>query len=88
MPMPRATNVPHCWIADRHEALLKFSKDFGFHLVGLHDVSFADGKRFVPSVVVEKGVTAVITYDHQIAVAIVGTRDRAGERTSTARRPG
>ncbi|WP_165072447.1 LacI family DNA-binding transcriptional regulator [Paludisphaera rhizosphaerae] len=68
----RSNSLPHYSIAERHETLLACSKELGVDLVGLHDAPFADAKEFIVSTVVDQGATAVITYDHQIAVAIVG----------------
>ena len=41
-------------------------------LVTGHDVPFADGVEFLSDGVIGEGATAVIAYDHEIAVMLVG----------------
>ena len=47
-------------------------KAIALRLVSGHDVPFASAKDFLQHGVIDEGATAVITYDHQMAVMLVG----------------
>ena len=52
----------------------------GLHLVEGHDVPFSSAADFLRGSVKERGATAVITYDHHIAVMLVGAAYNLGLR--------
>ena len=49
-------------------------------LVAGHEVPFTDGVEFLRDGVIGRGATAVIAYDHEIAVMLVGTAAALGLR--------
>jgi LacI family transcriptional regulator len=62
----------HYSVIERYETLLAGAKKRGMSLVEGHDESPSSVVEFLKSSIVENGATAVITYDHQMAVKIVG----------------
>ena len=68
----RATYFSHYSVTQRYETLLSGSRERNMKLVPGHDVPFSSSGDFLQSSVVDAGATAVITYDHQIAVTLVG----------------
>ncbi|WP_165225983.1 LacI family DNA-binding transcriptional regulator [Aquisphaera insulae] len=76
----RATHLAHYSIRERHETLIEVAQDRGIDLVADHDVPFADGTDFLRRAVNEAKATAVIAYDHQIAVTLVGAAAALGLR--------
>jgi LacI family transcriptional regulator len=68
----RATYLSHYSIAERHDTLTGVAREFGMEVVAGHDTPFVDGAGFLREAVIGRRVTAVITYDHQIAVTLVG----------------
>jgi LacI family transcriptional regulator len=66
-----ATHLAHYSIAERHETLQDAARELGIDLVPGHDVSFADGVEFLRDRVIGRHATAVIAYDHRIAVMLV-----------------
>ncbi|QEH37664.1 HTH-type transcriptional repressor CytR [Aquisphaera giovannonii] len=74
----RATHLAHYSISERHESLVDASRECRIELAGDHDVPFADGADFLRRAVIEAAATAVIAYDHQIAVTLVGAAAALG----------
>ncbi|HUO08392.1 MAG TPA: LacI family DNA-binding transcriptional regulator [Phycisphaerae bacterium] len=69
----RATYLTHYSVAERHETLLETIREFGMELIQGHDVPFCSGTDFLRGAVKMGKATAVITYDHPIAVTILGS---------------
>jgi LacI family transcriptional regulator len=74
----RATYLAHYSIAERHGTLTDVVRELGLGIVDGHDTPFADGTAFLHEAVNGRHATAVITYDHQIAVTLVGTATGLG----------
>jgi DNA-binding LacI/PurR family transcriptional regulator len=74
----RATYLAHDSIAVRRDTLVSVSDELVLVLFGPHDTPFADGFGFLGDAVVGERATAVITYDHVIAVTLVGTASELG----------
>src|SRR5215211_3891039 len=68
----RATYFSHYSVTERYETLLTGVRKRGMQLVEGHDTPFSSPADFLQDVVTEERATAIITYDHQIAVALVG----------------
>ena len=68
----QATHLAHYSISERHETVANAARELGMKLVTGHDVPFADGVEFLSDGVIGQGATAVIAYDHEIAVMLVG----------------
>jgi LacI family transcriptional regulator len=68
----QATHLVHYSIAERHETLVSAAGELGMELVPGHDQPFADGVRFLRDCVIDRRATALIAYDHEIAVMLVG----------------
>jgi DNA-binding LacI/PurR family transcriptional regulator len=68
----RATYLAHYSIAERHDTLASTARELGMELVGGHKSPFADGIEFLRDGVIGRRATAVITYDHRIAVLLYG----------------
>ena len=64
--------MAHYSVAERHETLVGAARKHKMTLAGGHDVPFSSAEEFLRERVVEAGATAVVTYDHRIAVALVG----------------
>jgi DNA-binding LacI/PurR family transcriptional regulator len=69
---PRATYLPHYSVAERSETLVGAARKHKMTLAAGHDVPFSSAEEFLRESVVGAGATAVLTYDHRIAVALVG----------------
>lgn len=76
----RATYISHYSVTDRYETLLARVKDLGLSLAPGHDTPFASATDFLRSAVQIGKATAVITYDHHIAVMLVGAAHQLGLR--------
>jgi LacI family transcriptional regulator len=72
--------LAHYSVGERHDALLAQAKAVGATVVEGHDAPFESSPQFLKQCVVQGGATAVITYDHTIAVSIVGSAARMGLR--------
>ncbi len=70
----------HYSVAERHETLVASAKDRNLELVKGHDAPFAVGIDFLKHAVIDYKATAVITYDHNIAVNLVGAAYKMGLR--------
>jgi LacI family transcriptional regulator len=74
----RATYFSHYSVNERYETLLVGARKHGLELVRGHDSPFLAANDFLREAVVQQGATAVITYDHHIAVALVGAAPKLG----------
>lgn len=68
----RSTYLRHYSVADRHEALLESTRAAGMTLAPGHDAAFGAPADFLRDAVIGAGATAILTYDHRIAVMLVG----------------
>jgi LacI family transcriptional regulator len=68
----RASYFNHYSVSDRYATMLQGCQERGMKLVEGHEVPFSSASDFLRSVVMENGATAIITYDHDIAIALVG----------------
>jgi LacI family transcriptional regulator len=68
----RATYLTHYSVTERYETLMEVAREFDIELARGHDVPFCSASEFLRDSVVSEKSTAVITYDHHIAVMIVG----------------
>jgi LacI family transcriptional regulator len=68
----RATYLSHYSVTERYEALLSHSSELKMELARGHDAPFCSAYDFLRDTVVLDKATAIITYDHHIAVAILG----------------
>ena len=62
----------HYSVIERYETLLSGTKNRGMTLVEGHDQSPSSAGEFLEMSVVDNGATAVISYDHHMAVKLVG----------------
>jgi DNA-binding LacI/PurR family transcriptional regulator len=76
----RATYFSHYSVTERYETLLESVRGDGLMLVQGHDTPFTSASDFLKDAVVRGGATAVITYDHHIAVTLVGASHALGLR--------
>jgi DNA-binding LacI/PurR family transcriptional regulator len=74
----RATYFSHYSVTERYETLLTGVRTRGIHLVPGHDVPLSSAQEFLQQAVIEGQATAVITYDHHIAVMLVGAAHGLG----------
>ena len=74
----RGVYLQHYSVPERHASLLAAAVSGRIELMPGHDVPFASGVEFLDANVVRGGATAVITYDHQIAVTLVGAAGALG----------
>jgi LacI family transcriptional regulator len=68
----RATYLTHYSVAERYETVVEAARKHRMALAAGHDVPFSSAEEFLRESVVKAGATAVVTYDHRIAVALVG----------------
>jgi LacI family transcriptional regulator len=76
----RATYFSHYSVTERYETLLESVRGEGLTLVEGHDTPFTSASDFLQDAVVRGGATALITYDHHIAVTLVGASHALGLR--------
>jgi len=74
----RATYFNHYSVTERYETLLAGVKKRGLELVEGHDQPFSSASDFLENSIRKNHATAVITYDHHIAVTIVGAASASG----------
>jgi LacI family transcriptional regulator len=74
----RATYFSHYSVTDRYETLLTGARKRGAHLVEGHENPFSSATEFLDEAIIKGRATAVVTYDHHIAVAIVGAAAEKG----------
>lgn len=70
----------HYSVTERYETLIEGVRRNGQFLVDGHDVPFSSASDFLETTVRRGGATAIITYDHRIAVSIMGAAHAAGLR--------
>ena len=75
----RRTYLPHYSVAMRHDGLLAGARERGMTLVARDDAAPGDTTAFLRRAVAN-GATACITYDHHLAVTIVGAAAELGIR--------
>src|SRR3954468_24015373 len=80
----RATYFNHYSVTERYETLLAGVKKRGLELVEGHDMPFSSATDFLQSAVKDGRATGVITYDHHIAVTLVGAAPALGLRLPRA----
>src|SRR5688572_31272034 len=68
----RATYLAHYSVAERYETLVEVARKREMELARGHDMPFSSAAEFLRETVVGDKATAVITYDHHIAVMLVG----------------
>lgn len=76
----RATYFSHYSVTERYETLLETARRDKLDLVDGHDTPFSSASEFLQDAVVQCKATAVITYDHHIAVTLVGAASALGLR--------
>jgi LacI family transcriptional regulator len=76
----RATYFSHYSVTERYETLLEGVRRDGLELAEGHDTPFSSATDFLKDAVIDGGATAVITYDHHIAVTLVGAAHRLALR--------
>jgi DNA-binding LacI/PurR family transcriptional regulator len=76
----RATYLRHYSVAERHTTVTKAARDLGLELTQGHDLPFTAPSEFLRHAVTEEKATAIISYDHQIAVTLVGAANALGLR--------
>jgi LacI family transcriptional regulator len=76
----RATYFSHYSVTERYETLLAGVRKRGLTLVEGHDTPFSSAAEFLQQAVIDGRATAVITYDHHIAVMLVGAAHGLGLR--------
>ena len=75
-----ATYFTHYSVTERYETLLAGMRQHDLTPVEGHDTPFSSATDFLRSAVQDRGATAVITYDHHIAVMLVGAASSMGLR--------
>ena len=68
----RGIYFSHYSVGERYETLLGHARTRGLHVVDGHDTPFSDADEFLDSAVTRGHATAVVTYDHRIAVELLG----------------
>jgi LacI family transcriptional regulator len=74
----RATYLAHYSVAERYETLVDSARKHGMELARGHDMPFSQAIEFLQESVIADRATAVITYDHHIAVMLVGAAHSLG----------
>jgi DNA-binding LacI/PurR family transcriptional regulator len=70
----------HYSVSERYETLQKVARECNLELVSGHDTQFSSATIFLNEAVIDGGATGVISYDHQIATALVGASYELGLR--------
>jgi LacI family transcriptional regulator len=73
-----AQYLPHYSIGERMETLVEETRRRGAELVGGFDAPFGPPREFLERSVLRDGATAVVTYDHTIAVVLIGAAAKLG----------
>lgn len=76
----RAIYMSHYSVTDRYETLVAGVRARNLQLVDGHDMPFSSPHDFLKDAVQRQRATAVITYDHHIAVMLVGAAYTMGLR--------
>jgi LacI family transcriptional regulator len=67
-----SNTAAHYSVRERHETLLSAAKKKAIHVVSGHDAPFNSAEQFIRTTILEEHATAIITYDHRLAVTILG----------------
>ncbi|MDW8262351.1 MAG: LacI family DNA-binding transcriptional regulator [Phycisphaerales bacterium] len=70
----------HHSIPERYETLAAVARELGLELAPGHEVPFSSAGEFLETAVRRGGATAVIAYDHRIAVSLLGAAYASGLR--------
>jgi LacI family transcriptional regulator len=76
----QATYFDHYSVTDRYETLLAGVRKHSLHFVEGHETPFPSAGDFLQHAIIDGRATAVITYDHHIAVMILGAAQKLGLR--------
>ena len=76
----RGTYFSHYSVTERYDTLLAGAQKRGLTLVAGHEQPFSSPEEFLNDSIKAGGATAVITYDHHIAVVLVGAAYAMGLR--------
>jgi len=76
----RAPHASHYSVAERYETLLSGARARGMELARGHEAPMGSAINFLEASVTESGATAVITYDHQLAIMLIGAAHELGLR--------
>lgn len=68
----RATYLTHYSVPERYETLLELIQQRGMELAPGHDVPFYSAAEFLRDVIINGKATAILSYDHRIAVTLMG----------------
>jgi LacI family transcriptional regulator len=68
----RATYLAHYSVAERYDTLMSLAKSKHFKVVAGHDTPYTSPAMFLKQAVVEAKATAILAYDHRIAVELLG----------------
>lgn len=68
----RAIYFDHYSMPERHETLMRATQALHIKVVPGHDTPFSSAAAFLIQAVVEEKATAVLCYDHRIAIEVVG----------------
>lgn len=71
----RAIYLTHYSVSERHNILMKTTEELKMTVVRGHDQPFLSAQAFLQASVINEKATAVITYDHHIAVMIIGAAE-------------
>jgi LacI family transcriptional regulator len=75
-----ANYTSHYSISERYETLLAAARQGSIVLANGHDTQFSSATEFLRSAVLAERATAIITYDHRIAIMLVGAAAGMGLR--------
>jgi LacI family transcriptional regulator len=70
----------HYSLAERHNTVLRWAQEHGMQVAAGHDARYQTADNFLASAVIRQGATAVLCYDHQIALQVLGAASRMGLR--------
>jgi len=76
----RSGYFPHYSNTERHDTIVSFCKAHRIRLADGHDDFFTTADAFIKRAILDGGATAVIAYDHHIAIEILGAAQRLGLR--------
>jgi LacI family transcriptional regulator len=76
----RATYLTHHSVTDRYETFLAVARERGLELARGHDMPLTSALEFLRTAILTDGATALVTYDHHIAVMMVGAAYQLGLR--------
>lgn len=76
----RASYLTHHSVTERYETLVSVAREKGLDLARGHDLPFTNATEFLRNAVIQENATAIITYDHHIAVMMVGAAYPLGLR--------